>query len=228
MGFRSSTSTGTSAGTSSFTMNKPSGVVDGDLLLAFTECGRESSRGAQVGPSGWVNLVSNNQETGPSHNLQCWVKIATASEPASYTWTNSAGGAWAGVILAYDDRTTGGATASGAESTLDTTLTNDGVTTTVADSIVVYAYAVNESASPTRIPVTAHASTTKRGEANSTTTAIGMGVTVCDESRPTAGATGSRNATTAGGNSTNTWIAVELFLDSGGGGGALLKQLLIG
>ena len=226
--FRSATSTGTSTGSSPFVMNAPAGLTDGDVMVAFTECGRESSRGAQVGPSGWTNTVSNNQETGPSHNFQCWTKTATASEPASYTWTNTSGGAWAGTILAYSGVGAIGATASGAEVTLDTTITHDGLTTTTDNAIAIYAYAVNESSSPTRIPLTAHASTTKRGEANSTVTAVGMGVTACDETRATAGATGDRSATTAGGNSTNTWIGIELVAASGGGGGALLKKLLLG
>lgn len=226
--FRSASNFGTATAATSVVGPKPSGVTDGDTLVAFTECRKESAVGAQSGPAGWANTVSNNQEAGPSHNLQCWTKTATSSEPADYTWTNTGGGAWAGTILAYSGVGAIGATASGSEATLDTTQTCDGLTTTTDNAVAIYAFGLNEGSSPTRIPLTPHASATKRGEANSTVTGVGMGVSAHDEVRATAGATGSRDATTAGANSTNTWIAIELIEASGGGGGALLKKLLLG
>lgn len=227
--FRSAASAGTSTASTSFTNPAPAGLADGDVMVAFVQCGKESVRGPQSGPAGWANTVSNNQETGPTHNFQCWTKTATASEPANYIWTNTGGGAWAGTILAYSGVGALGATASGSETTLDTTQTCDGLTTTTNNAVAIYAFGINEGSSPTRIPLTPHASATKRGEANSTVTSVGMGVSAHDEVRATAGATGSRDATTAGASSTNTWIAVELIPGgAGGGGSALLKLLLLG
>lgn len=220
--FRSAANAGTTAAGTSLTITKPSGVASGDVLVAFIECGRESVRGVQSGPAGWSNPEGYNDEVDVLLNLQVWVKVATGSEPASYTWTNTGGGAWAGTIIAKTGVSNGGpigATDSHFEDTLDTAFTNSGLTTTAPNSVVLYGYGVSEGASPTRVPMTAHASTTKRGEANSTTTGTGMGVMVASEARPSAGATGARNATSAGANSRNVWVAVELIEDTGGGGG---------
>lgn len=222
--FRSAANTGTSAAATSVVATAPSGVSDGDVLVAHVVCGRESVRGPQSGPAGWTNPVGNNNESGVQHNLQCWVKVAGASEPSDYTWSNTGGGAWAVTITAWtgvDTSAPVGATAFGDDATSDTTFTNAGVTTASDGSVAIYGYGLNESASPTRIPVTVHGSTTKRGEANSTTTAVGMGVVLASEDRPTAGATGGRNATSASGNSTNTWIALELKAGAAGGGGSM-------
>jgi hypothetical protein len=228
--FRSAANSGTSTASTSFVATKPSGVSDGDVLVGLIECGREAARGPQSGPAGWTNPVGYNSEVTVLHNLQVWVKVAGASEPADYTWTNTGGGAWAGTITAWtgvDTASPVGATASGQDTTLDTTFDHDGLTTTQDGSVVLYGYGINESSTPSRVPVTVHASTTKRGEANSTVSAVAMAVTLASEDRPTAGATGTRAATSASGNSTTTWVGLELKAASGGGGGMGAKKALL-
>lgn len=220
--FRSAANAGTSAAGTSLTITKPTGVASGDVLVAIVECGRESTRGAQTGPAGWSNPVGVNDEADNLINLQLWTKVATGSEPANYTWTNTGGGAWAGTITAWTGVSNGGptgASAANVDATPDTTFSHSGLTTQSANSVALYGYGVSDGATPTRVPMTAHASTTKRGEANSTTTANGMGVMLASEARASAGATGARNATSAGGNSRNNWVAIELIEDTGGGGG---------
>lgn len=221
--FRSEAHAGTSTAGTSLTVAKPSGVASGDVLVAAILCGRESVRGVQSGPAGWTDLVGYNDETDALLNLRIWVKVATGSEPADYTWTNTGGGAWAGDIVAHTGVANGGptgATAANTETTLDTTFSNSGLTTTTANALALFAYGVSDGSSPTRVPMTAHASTTKRGEANSTTTAQGMGVMIATEARASAGATGARNATSAGGNSRNVWASLELIAETAVGGGS--------
>lgn len=58
----------------------PSGVVDGDRLLAWTVT---NSNTAWVPPAGWVPVVS------AGGGIVLWERIA-AAEPVSYTWVHSA------------------------------------------------------------------------------------------------------------------------------------------
>lgn len=67
----------------------PSTITAGDLLLAYIESGAAVS----AVPAGWVQ-VSN---AGPS----LYAKVASASEPASYTWGLPVATPATGVILDY-------------------------------------------------------------------------------------------------------------------------------
>jgi hypothetical protein len=83
-----SNSTGTSRGTSppyTLTINKPSDVQEGDLLLAFTMFGDNN---LYIQPSGWEVWGSS----GSNPTIQIYFKIANNSEPASYDFVMSSGG----------------------------------------------------------------------------------------------------------------------------------------
>jgi hypothetical protein len=219
--FRSEAHAGTATAGTTLTVNKPAGTASGDVLVAAILNRRESTHGVQVGPAGWSNVEGENSELEAVHNLQIWTKVATGSEPADYTWTNTGGGAWAGAITAWSGVSNGGpigGTISGEDTSGDTTYNHPGLTTTIANSVAVCFFGVNEGATPTRLPLTLHASSTKRAEANSTVTGIGMGVCIASEAVAVAGATGARNAT-GGANSKTTYAAIELIEDTGGGGG---------
>lgn len=81
------------------TINKPTGVVSGDVLIAYTV---NLTGAAITPPAGWVNISS--QVSGVALRLQADRLVAGASEPASYTFT----GASTGTIAAYSgvDNTT--------------------------------------------------------------------------------------------------------------------------
>lgn len=73
---------------------KPSGTVDGDLLLMF--CNKGNASGSDTLPAGWT-LVSTQATT--SIRSHCLWKIAS-SEPADYTVSSSSGSArWVSHIL---------------------------------------------------------------------------------------------------------------------------------
>ncbi len=98
-----STSTNAADAVASLTVDKPSGVVEGDLLLAqisFTG-GNTISVSA---PEGWTQVRRSNNQAILGQIL--FSKFATASEPASYAWQFGLGGNPASVsvsggILAY-------------------------------------------------------------------------------------------------------------------------------
>lgn len=76
------------------TINKPTGVVDGDLMIAAM-CGGQSAA-TWTGATGWTEVA----DQGATPNLRIAYKIA-ASEGANYTFTASANVNKAAVIVAY-------------------------------------------------------------------------------------------------------------------------------
>ena len=93
------TSFGVSApcnGTSNvFTLNKPSGVSSGNVLIAAISHGNSSV--TITPPSGWI-LINAYSGWSPSY---VYYKIAGVSEPANYTWTFNAAETASGVITNF-------------------------------------------------------------------------------------------------------------------------------
>src|SRR3954469_19208318 len=85
--FRSSS--GNNTGTfNSFPVNKPAGVVDGDLLIVALETYDQSGTMAHgTPPAGWTLVRALNVTTGPIR-ASVYRKIA-ASEPSSWTFTKT-------------------------------------------------------------------------------------------------------------------------------------------
>lgn len=101
------TSHGSGTATTALTVDKPSGVVAGDLMLAVVHTDVASLTTDPAAPTGWTKL------DGPDSLFYgsgwAYAKVAGSSEPASYTWTFSASGNVLGFIEAL----------SGASATLD-------------------------------------------------------------------------------------------------------------
>src|SRR2546422_1202469 len=95
------------SGSGTLTVNKPTGVVSGDLLIAAISV----RAAAPATPSGWTLIWCQYSSSGsgsggstcpgatPTVSLAVYRKVAGASEPASYSWTvaNKA----EGIISAY-------------------------------------------------------------------------------------------------------------------------------
>jgi hypothetical protein len=84
----------TTAAKLNVTLNKPSGVVEGDVMVAFVTLGNEAGSvpTGWTTPEGWVFLGATPLLFGPSTLATgIWVKLATASEPASYSVTITIG-----------------------------------------------------------------------------------------------------------------------------------------
>ena len=130
-------SSGANATSTSLLLPSPAGAGAGDVLLASV-----SVRGAPVvsPPAGWtlVRMVAN----GTILRQAVYVRVAGASEPASYVWTFSAAKAAAGGIAAFagvDVANPVDASAGQANSTV-AAVTAPSVTTTVANTMLVGLY----------------------------------------------------------------------------------------
>jgi chitinase len=95
--FRSQ-STQLASNSASITIAKPSGAMQGDLLLGHIANGNDLTI---TPPSGWILLDANSVTTGNGFGQASYYKIAGASEPANYTWSSSGTNYLAGAILAY-------------------------------------------------------------------------------------------------------------------------------
>src|SRR5262245_20577042 len=94
-----SVSTKSFLATSTVTLDKPSGVADGDLLLAaiYTD---PQTRSVNSAPSGWTSLTGSQLAISNDAGAECYWKIAS-SEGASWNWGYSGAVDGAGIVLAY-------------------------------------------------------------------------------------------------------------------------------
>ena len=92
--------------TSGVSINLPAGVQVGDLLVAAIHIAGPTAGATVTPPPGWTQ-VRTNAVSGLSRDFMLYAKTATASEPASYTWTTSAGGTAAeGTLVALRNAAT--------------------------------------------------------------------------------------------------------------------------
>ena len=188
--FRAASSS-TNQATTTLVLPTPAGVVSGDVLLAGI-----SVRGKPTitAPSGWSLAVSN--ENGTAIKQAVYVHVATASEPGNVTWTFSKAGSAAGGIVAYMgvDAATPVDAAAGQSNGTSATITAPSVTTTVADDMLVGFFGTSRTSD-----IAPAASLSERYDMTvSTALKYKISTEAADESRPSAGPTGTRTATANG------------------------------
>ena len=134
--FRSATSGSGSA--ASIVVTKPSGVVSGDVLITMIQ-----TNGAPTitPPSGWSLVIEQDRNSGVAHGY-IYRKVAGGSEPADYTFSLSASGAFAWGCAAYTgvDNTTPVDVSASQEEASQATYTGPSATTTVADTMLLGIY----------------------------------------------------------------------------------------
>jgi hypothetical protein len=127
----------------STTINKPTGVIDGDIMLAVVFGGHGTPSVISIGaPAGWTQIGANTSVTagGFTGKLYLYWKRA-ASEGASYTFTQTNTHSTQAAILAYSGclETGDPVDVFSTNTGLGSTLTALGVTTTVAAAQLVFA-----------------------------------------------------------------------------------------
>ncbi len=106
-----STDTGTSG---SLSIAKPTGTTSGDILI--TAVSVRSSTATITAPSGWTTIQTVLNTNNTSTRLSVYYKVATGSEPSSYTWTVSTNTGVVGSTMAFS----GGDTSSPIDTYLGT------------------------------------------------------------------------------------------------------------
>ncbi len=170
------------------TILRPAGVVADDVMVASIAV-RGGSSTTITPPAGWttVNIIDN----GTTIRLAIYTRVATAAEPADYTWAFSAQVASSGGIQAYSgvdtvspvDDAAGQATPNG------TSHATPSITTTSSNSMLVASF----TAAP-EVRWTPPAGMTERFDIRAGGGA-GSGTSGTDQVQAAAGATGAKTAT---------------------------------
>ena len=185
--FRSASSAQNPTATS-LTINRPAGVVAGDVMVAGV-----GIRGAPVvtAPAGWTWIRTD--AAGTSTTQAIYDRVVTASEPASYTWSFSKSVPAAGGISDYqgvNNAAPVNVSAGAGQNSNTTSIVAPSVTTTVAGAEVVGFFSVGGANS-----ITPPTGMTERGEASSTAGSSRVTWEGSDFTQATPGATGTRTAT---------------------------------
>ena len=177
--------------TTTLVLPRPTGIVQGDVLLALV-----SSRGAPVisAPAGWSSVLTT--QNGTLMEQAAFVRTAGASEPASYTFTLSKAVSTTGGILAYSgvDAAHPIDAAAGAVSASSATVTAPSITTSTPNAMLVAHFGMARITG-----FSTPAAMTERFDVSvSTALTYKISSAADDETFGGPGATGSRSATAAG------------------------------
>jgi MSHA pilin protein MshD len=139
--FRAAASAAANSGVLTLAINKPTGTVQGDVMVAAI--GFRPATATVTPPSGWtlVRSVQNNSGSGPPA-VNVYRKVAGASEPANYAWTFSSSTGTAGGIQTFSgvDTTTPVDVEDGAPTAAAYAHTTPSIVTTVANTMLVTSY----------------------------------------------------------------------------------------
>jgi hypothetical protein len=176
--------TATTAGATSLAINVPAGVQANDLLVAHIA---RAGNAAINTPSGWT--AAGGTTNGNFIRQATYYRVASGSEPASYTWTWTGSQPAAGGMSAYYGVKGSSpldvvGTAATANNT--TTVSAPSLTTTTDDALVLAFFASNSNST--------YSTATGMTERHDVAT-TGMSLGTDDMSQATAGATGAKAST---------------------------------
>ncbi len=182
--FNASTST-------NLTLNKPSTVIAGHVLIAQVVF--RTPTNVVTPPSGWILI--RRDETSSTIGMASYYKVATSSEPATYTWTFSASVLLAGGIADFSGvKTSSPINAQAGSFQSGTSMIAPSITTTVPNTELVFF----SSASLVGTVSPPNGMTEDWDMTNNSNITAFM----ADQDNPASGATGTRTATcsVSGGN----------------------------
>jgi Putative Ig domain len=187
--FRTAT-TASGANQSNLIVNVPSGTTTGDLLIAAVNI--RTIRTIST-PAGWTLI----RTTTRTNNLRqaVYYRVATASQPASYTWTFSGTvTGTAGTILRYEGASTTSpiVTHSGRTNGSSTSILTSSISPNVSNTMLVGLFGIRNGA--TVNPPTGMLEQTEAAQRTGATTTMVV-LQASDQVRPQTGNTGTRTAT---------------------------------
>jgi hypothetical protein len=191
--------TGTQGWGTTLTINKPTGTVDGDVMVAFMQ----DVPAATTAPAGWTLVGTAN---GAYLYQRLYYKVA-ASEGASYAWSWSGDGYAAGGIVRYSgvDTTTVEDVAESTNTGASAAPRGLSITTATDGAMVILCVGWNNNGYT-------HTAPTGMTEVWESTR-----VAFSDVIQATAGATGNKDATLS---TSNDWGTIMWALRPASGGGA--------
>lgn len=184
--------------TGTITCNKPSGTVEGELLIAYVLAAGWSGYPTISTPSGWTKESERTGDyyyngTTPNAHGAVYSRVCGASEPATYTWVNAiATGTYSNVLLL---RITGAAPSAPVDAvanvntTSGTTYNFPSVTTTGPDRLICLFGGVTNNPTASEYPLVAPAGFTRQAYINDIAEFVNLGS--ASKAQASAGASGA-------------------------------------
>jgi hypothetical protein len=195
--FRAAASASIASGVTSFTVNKPTGTQENDVMIAAIAIRPYTATISP--PSGWTLIRRTDNSNTNSLSQITYRKVAGSSEGTTYTWTlgNSPTGAAGGIMTFYGiDTTTPVNVENGQATPNSTSHSTPDVTTTVNNTMVVTAHSFTSSyywSPPTGMTEAVDiANVTPPNQ-------LGISIETNYVTQPSAGATGVKTATAPSG-----------------------------
>jgi len=188
-------STSTSAA-NSFSVNAPSGVTNGDLLVTVINFEKGSTEVINL-LSGWTLLIRTNNTTNVGQAI--YYKVAN-NEPASYTWTITQGSKTC-IGVARISNASSSNILTNASTGSGTAVTAPTITTAVNNCLILAFYTNKSSGTYTGV-------TTERWDDPNTASGIPSNMLATFE-QVTAGATGDKTATAT---VSESWVATQVVI----------------
>ncbi len=197
---RAASSGNNGSGSSSLTVNKPTGTASDDVMIAHVIV--RTAGNTITAPSGWTLI--KRQDSGSSISTATYWKLAGSSEPSSYTWSFSTSGEASGGIASYIGvNKTSPIDASNAQYNSGTsTVSNSGVTTTVPNDMLVFAVGIT-------VPTTVNVPTGFTQEWSTTSTSSTTSE-MSDKLFTSSGSTGTISGSHNGGSNSNITQLIAL------------------
>ncbi|HLG04977.1 MAG TPA: autotransporter-associated beta strand repeat-containing protein, partial [Gemmatimonadales bacterium] len=191
--FRAAAQAGVTSGATSLVISKPSGTVEGDVMIAAVAV--RPNTATITAPSGWTLIRRTNNTNATANSQATYRKVAGSSEPSSYTWTlgSSPTGGAGGIMTFYGVNTASVVDVETGQTTANAlTHAAPSVTTTESYDMVVTAHSFSSSAT-----WTAPSGMTEGVDvaSNATPNAVGIALEMNYVVQASAGATGSKTAT---------------------------------
>jgi hypothetical protein len=181
----------TSTASTTRTLSKPAGTTPGDLLVS---CLTLTGGSVTAAPAGWSPIASVTGASNP--RVFGYYKVATASEPADYTWTTTSVTGSAGIARYSGASGLDGAATSDASNIAATSAALPEVTTTTANVMLVGCMGINSGSTT----ITAPSGLTQAWE-------LGVRVSELDDGvQATAGASGTKTWTFSASRAWAGWL----------------------
>lgn len=200
----------TAVGTN-LTMARPTGTVDGDLLVAMIIQDQDASvKTGMPAPTGWTKIANSSSGVTANGQVAIYTHTAASGDPGTWSWTNDSTGQpdTHGTIIAVAN--TNGTVSAGPtfqySTATGTAYTAPSVTGTDR-GLLICGFFRSDSAAATA-SFTMSAPLTERVDNNAASSWTGLGVGT--EELTAAGATGTRSATNT---DTARWTAVSMVVD---------------
>jgi hypothetical protein len=190
--------------TTSVTVNKPSGTAADDVLVAVVVNGGAASAPSTV-PSGWSLLTSSSGTTwwGGVYYL-----VAGGSEPANYTWDGFTDSCTGCMVAVQGADPADPFDVHNAQANTNSNVACAGVTTTVADTLVLGLAAVDDNQTISNWACATDPTTLTEQVEQLSSGGVDTGSGIAAATKASAGATGSLSATLGGTRDNSGFIVV--------------------